>query len=362
MAEPEVLLNLSVNYIPKSVDEFELRDLFKKHGSVESIKWFMDRKTGSNLGNGFVKYRTAKTAADAIKYLNGHAIGTKRLKVAYTKEAEAQQYLEEQRRCRARNEQMEYERIRESKRLKALRAEVQRKVFWPFVCNRVDCAVGVCITVEAVETVYPHAYPKDVAALTMAMLCGPLPAHAVESALSPLMESVDFTEIKAGQYAHPAKVEYSIKIFPTSGPRDSVISADHLHDIMIAAPPEYGFLKWFPFYVDWERYEYATDTESEYDKHGKAPTMRPLTLSSVKDHITRVKRDPNMDGIDMDYVIDFFTDNCIDPTHIVSSTATVESDDCCVFRIFFAGHLKSEPQQMLFAFYSFVFYLWMCED
>ena len=64
MAEPEVLLNLSVNYIPKSVDEFELRDLFKKHGSVESIKWFMDRKTGSNLGNGFVKYRTAKTAAD----------------------------------------------------------------------------------------------------------------------------------------------------------------------------------------------------------------------------------------------------------------------------------------------------------
>ena len=268
MAEPEVLLNLSVNYIPKSVDEFEL-------GSVQSIKWFTDRKTGSNLGYGFIKYRTAKSAADAIKYLNGHNIGTKQLKVTYTKEAEAQQAPddllpthEKLAREDARIKELqapEYARIKECKRLKRLRAGVLRKVFWPFVRHRVDCAIAVCSTVEAVERVYPHAYPKDVAALTMAMLCGPLPAHAVESALSPLMELVDFTEIQALKFSYRTTVGHQITIFPTSGPRGSVISLDHFYEILIAAPRN-KILSWCWGRWMFDENELSTDHEGARER------------------------------------------------------------------------------------------------
>ena len=96
MGEPEVLRNLIVNYIPTTIDELQLRQLFEMYGPVESIKIVTDRETRTSRGYGFVKYRFAMSAANAIQYLNGYPLMNKRLKVAYAKQAEAQQALAQQ--------------------------------------------------------------------------------------------------------------------------------------------------------------------------------------------------------------------------------------------------------------------------
>ena len=127
--EPEELRNLSVNYIPTSIDEFELRDMFAQYGSIERLKIFMDRRTRSSHGHGFVQYRTAKGAVDAIKQLNGYSIGKKRLQVAYAKEAEAQQALTEL--------------IKRREQLQKLCRD-----FTPLGGNRPDAAVVACAAME----------------------------------------------------------------------------------------------------------------------------------------------------------------------------------------------------------------------
>ena len=103
--------------------------------------------------------------------------------------------------------------------------------------------------------------------------------------------------------------------------------------------------------------ELSTDHEGArerfYQYPDSLPVLRPLTLSSVEDHIGVLKKDVTMDGID--YVIDFFYDNCIDPTHVILTTtfnAHWSNDDLDYFFLF-AGHLKLEPQQILFVAFDF---------
>jgi RNA recognition motif-containing protein len=81
--EPEGTRNLMVNYIPTTIDELQLRQLFEMYGPVESVKIVLDRETRSSRGYGFVKYRFAFSAMHAIQYLNGYPLINKRLKVAY---------------------------------------------------------------------------------------------------------------------------------------------------------------------------------------------------------------------------------------------------------------------------------------
>ena len=89
-SEPEALRNLMVNYIPTTIDEMQLRQLFEMYGPIESIKIVCDRETRQSRGYGFVKYRFAFSAVHAIQYLNGYPLMNKRLKVAYANAAEAQ--------------------------------------------------------------------------------------------------------------------------------------------------------------------------------------------------------------------------------------------------------------------------------
>jgi len=79
-----------VNYIPTTIDEMQLRQLFEMYGPIESIKIVCDRETRQSRGYGFVKYRFAFSAVHAIQYLNGYPLMNKRLKVAYANAAEAQ--------------------------------------------------------------------------------------------------------------------------------------------------------------------------------------------------------------------------------------------------------------------------------
>jgi len=92
--EPEPLRNLMVNYIPTTIDEPQLRQIFEMYGPTESVKIVNDRETRTSKGYGFVKYRYAFSAAHAIEYLNGYPLLNKRLKVAYANPQAAQQARE----------------------------------------------------------------------------------------------------------------------------------------------------------------------------------------------------------------------------------------------------------------------------
>ncbi|KAG5502777.1 hypothetical protein JKF63_04545 [Porcisia hertigi] len=80
--EPEALRNLMVNYIPTTVDEMQLRQLFERFGPIEGVKIVCDRETRQSRGYGFVKYQSAASAQQAVNELNGFNILNKRLKVA----------------------------------------------------------------------------------------------------------------------------------------------------------------------------------------------------------------------------------------------------------------------------------------
>ncbi|CAG9575058.1 putative RNA-binding protein, UPB1 [Leishmania major strain Friedlin] len=80
--EPEALRNLMVNYIPTTVDEVQLRQLFERFGPIEGVKIVCDRETRQSRGYGFVKYHSAASAQQAVNELNGFNILNKRLKVA----------------------------------------------------------------------------------------------------------------------------------------------------------------------------------------------------------------------------------------------------------------------------------------
>ncbi|CBH16930.1 RNA-binding protein, putative [Trypanosoma brucei gambiense DAL972] len=80
--EPDFLRNLMVNYIPTTVDEVQLRQLFERFGAIESVKIVCDRETRQSRGYGFVKFQSASSAQQAIASLNGFVILNKRLKVA----------------------------------------------------------------------------------------------------------------------------------------------------------------------------------------------------------------------------------------------------------------------------------------
>jgi RNA recognition motif-containing protein len=89
-AEPEAIRNLMVNYIPTTIDEMQLRQLFEMYGPIESLKIVCDRETRQSRGYGFVKYRFGASAVHAIQYLNGYPLMNKRLKVAYANAGDAQ--------------------------------------------------------------------------------------------------------------------------------------------------------------------------------------------------------------------------------------------------------------------------------
>ena len=85
--------------------------------------------------------------------------------------------------------------------------------------------------------------------------------------------------------------------------------------------------------------------------------LRPLTLTSVDDHIRLwgAVGDAHVKGIgDM---VDFFIANCIDPTHVMLIEKPFGHDDDLDHFFLIAGHLKRNPQQMLYAAFFFYSYI-----
>lgn len=72
---------LYVGNLPFSATEAELRELFEKHGALESVNVITDRETGRARGFAFVEFQDASGADAAQQALDGAEMGGRTLRV-----------------------------------------------------------------------------------------------------------------------------------------------------------------------------------------------------------------------------------------------------------------------------------------
>ncbi|KAH7447291.1 hypothetical protein KP509_01G100600 [Ceratopteris richardii] len=73
--------NLYVGYLPQSVDEQGLINLFSPFGKIEDSKLIRDRLTGWSKGYAFVKFADVAAASQAVIHMNGYRLDGKALAV-----------------------------------------------------------------------------------------------------------------------------------------------------------------------------------------------------------------------------------------------------------------------------------------
>jgi RNA recognition motif-containing protein len=69
------------------MNDDELKDAFKNHGSVLTAKIVTDKQTGRSRGFGFVEMENENEAKDAIKAMNGSELKGRKLVVAAARAA-----------------------------------------------------------------------------------------------------------------------------------------------------------------------------------------------------------------------------------------------------------------------------------
>jgi len=74
-------MNIYVGNLAYSVTEEELQELFGAHGSVASVSLIKDKYTNQSKGFGFVEMDKQAEAEEAIKQLNGRAVGGRNITV-----------------------------------------------------------------------------------------------------------------------------------------------------------------------------------------------------------------------------------------------------------------------------------------
>jgi RNA recognition motif-containing protein len=72
---------LYVGNLPFSSTEEDLRSVFERHGSVDSVSVITDRETGRPRGFAFVEMSEESTASEAIRALDGTDLGGRNIKV-----------------------------------------------------------------------------------------------------------------------------------------------------------------------------------------------------------------------------------------------------------------------------------------
>ena len=72
---------LYVGNLPFSSTEADLRELFERHGSVDSVNVITDRETGRARGFAFVEMAEASAADAAMRALDGSDLGGRPLRV-----------------------------------------------------------------------------------------------------------------------------------------------------------------------------------------------------------------------------------------------------------------------------------------
>ena len=74
---------LFVLHLPDAITDHDLFQLFALYGPVSRVQIPRDKLTGAVRGFAFINMAQYKDACNAIRYLNGHPVGNKRLKVAF---------------------------------------------------------------------------------------------------------------------------------------------------------------------------------------------------------------------------------------------------------------------------------------
>jgi len=72
---------LYIGNLSFSTTEDELRAVFQRHGSVDSVAVITDRETGRPRGFAFVEMTERSCAEDAIRALDGTSLGGRSIKV-----------------------------------------------------------------------------------------------------------------------------------------------------------------------------------------------------------------------------------------------------------------------------------------
>ncbi len=72
---------LYIGNLPFSSTEEDLKDLFSRHGTVESVTVITDRETGRPRGFAFVEMEEESAAQDAIRALDGSDLGGRNIRV-----------------------------------------------------------------------------------------------------------------------------------------------------------------------------------------------------------------------------------------------------------------------------------------
>lgn len=95
--DPAQKTNLIINYLPQNMTEEEIKSLFSRVGEVDSLKLVRDKTVlfadplnpgapkGQSLGYGFVNFRRAQDAEQAITVFNGLRLQNKTIKVSYAR-------------------------------------------------------------------------------------------------------------------------------------------------------------------------------------------------------------------------------------------------------------------------------------
>ncbi len=70
-----------VGNLPFSSTEADIKDVFERHGAVESVNIITDRETGRPRCFAFIEMYEASAAANAISALDGSDLGGRNIKV-----------------------------------------------------------------------------------------------------------------------------------------------------------------------------------------------------------------------------------------------------------------------------------------
>lgn len=81
--------NLIVNYLPPTMTDDEVKNLFVTLGPIQSCKVVKDKLTQMSLGYAFINYQNAADATKAIHSLNGLPLQNKTIKVSYARPSSA---------------------------------------------------------------------------------------------------------------------------------------------------------------------------------------------------------------------------------------------------------------------------------
>jgi RNA recognition motif-containing protein len=72
---------LYVGNLPFSSTEADLKDVFGRHGGVESVAVITDRETGRPRGFAFVEMDDENSAQEAVRALDGTDLGGRNIRV-----------------------------------------------------------------------------------------------------------------------------------------------------------------------------------------------------------------------------------------------------------------------------------------